>query len=146
MRAALYDFRGQVLPETFVKNERVVEITGDGGAEIDAEEAFAQVAEAIDDVLKKSASRQIEYVVASCFWHSLVGIDARGKATTPVFTWAETRPAKHVQTLRDELNETEIHNRTGARFHSSYWTAKLLWLQKEKKEIFKKSFSKRLRD
>jgi len=139
VRAALYDFRGNVLPETFVKNERVVEMTGDGGAEISAAKAFSQVIEAIDDVLKKSASRQIEYVAASCFWHSLIGVDADGKATTPVFTWAETRPAKYVQTLRDKLNEPEIHNRTGARFHSSYWTAKLLWLQKEKVEIFKRT-------
>jgi gluconokinase len=139
VRAALYDFRGQVLPETFVKNDRVVEVTDDGGAEISAEEAFSQVTEAIDDVLKKSASRRIEHVAASCFWHSLIGVDAQGKATTPVFTWAETRPAKYVQILRDKLNEPEIHNRTGARFHSSYWTAKLLWLQNERQEIFRKT-------
>lgn len=139
MRAALYDPRGRVLPETFVKNERVVEMTDDGGAEISAKEAFSQVVAAIDDVLKKSSFHQIEYVAASCFWHSLIGVDAQGEATTPVFTWAETRPAKYVQTLRDQLNEPEIHNRTGARFHSSYWTAKLLWLQKERKEIFKRT-------
>jgi gluconokinase len=139
VRAALYDPRGRVLPETFVKNERVVEMTDDGGAEISAKEAFSQVVAAIDDVLKKSSFHQIEYVAASCFWHSLIGVDAQGEATTPVFTWAETRPAKYVQTLRDQLNEPEIHNRTGARFHSSYWTAKLLWLQKERKEIFKRT-------
>ena len=141
VRAALYDFRGDVLPETMVKNERVVEITDDGGAEIDAEEAFAQVIEAIDEVLEKNNAlvEQIQYVAASCFWHSLVGVDAEGRTTTPVYTWAETRPAKHVQTLRDQLNETEIHNRTGARFHSSFWTAKLLWLREEFPDVFEKT-------
>ncbi len=124
-----------------VKNERVVEITDDGGAEIDAEEAIGQVIEAIDDVLEKNAAliERIEYVAASCFWHSLVGVDDEGRATTPVYTWAETRPAKHVQTLRDALNETEVHNRTGARFHSSFWTAKLLWLKEEHADVFEKT-------
>ena len=124
-----------------VKNERVVEITDDGGAEISAAEAIQQVVNAIDDVLAKNDAliEQIEYVAASCFWHSLVGIDDAGHATTPIYTWAETRPAKYVQSLRDKLDETEIHNRTGARFHSSYWTAKLLWLKTEHPEIFAKT-------
>ena len=141
VRAALYDSRGDVLPKTMVKNERVVEMTDDGGAEIDTEEAVGQVINAIDDVLEKNESsiEQIEYVAASCFWHSLVGMDAEGRATTPVYTWAETRPAKYVQILRAQLDESEIHNRTGARFHSSYWTAKLLWLREEFPDSFEKT-------
>ena len=141
VRSALYDHAAEVLPETMVKNERTVEITDDGGAEIDANEAFAQVEQAIDDVFEKCPAEiaDTEYIAASCFWHSLIGIDERGEPTTPVFTWAETRPADFVQKLRDDLNETEIHNRTGARFHSSFWTAKLLWLKNDKKEIFDKT-------
>jgi len=143
VRAALYDLDGNVLPETMVKNERVVEMTGDGGAELDAEEALRQVTEAIDDVLEKNEAliEKIAHVAMSCFWHSLVGIDENEnrKPTTPVFTWAETRPAKYVQVLREQLNETEIHNRTGARFHSSFWTAKLLWIKEEFPDIFEKT-------
>ncbi len=141
MRSALYDGAAEVLPETMVKNERPVEITEDGGAEIDAAEAFAQVVGAIDDVFERCPAEvaETEYVAASCFWHSLVGIDSLGEPTTPVYTWAETRPADFVQKLRDDLEEEEIHNRTGARFHSSFWTAKLLWLRNEKREIFDKT-------
>lgn len=124
-----------------VKNERGVEITDDGGAEIDANQAFAQVVAAIDDVFAKCPREieQIQFAAASCFWHSLLGIDDKGEPTTPVYTWAETRPAKYVQRLRDGLDETSIHNRTGARFHSSYWTAKLLWLHHEKPAEFEKT-------
>ncbi len=141
MRSALYNCEAEVLPEMMVKNDRAVKMTEDGGAVIGAAEAFAQVAQAIDDVLEISPPEvaEIEYVAASCFWHSLVGIDAKGDTTTPVFTWAETRPAKYVPTLRDKLDEAKIHNRTGCRFHSSYWTAKLLWLRKEREDIFKKT-------
>ncbi|CAN5583679.1 gluconokinase [soil metagenome] len=141
VRSALYNCEAEVLPEMMVKNDRAVKITEDGGAVIDAAEAFAQVVEAIDDILEISPpeAAEIGYAAASCFWHSLVGIDAKGVATTPVFTWAETRPAKYVPILRDKLDEAKIHNRTGCCFHSSYWTAKLLWLRKEHEDIFKKT-------
>jgi gluconokinase len=141
VRAALYDFRGRVLPETFVKNERTLTATDDGGAEIDALEAFAQIEKAIDDVLEKSKSvkGEIRAVAASSFWHSLVGVDVKGKPTTKVFGWADTRSREHIANLRKNLNETEVHNRTGARFHSSFWTAKLLWLRKDFPRIFEKT-------
>jgi len=138
VRAALYDERANVLPPTVVKNSRLLNTTHEGGAEIDAEEALQQVAQAIDDVLKKSKNikDEIEFVAISCFWHSLLGIDKQGRPTTKVFGWAENRAAKYVSKLREKLDETKIHNRTGARFHSSYWTAKLLWLRKDFPEDF----------
>jgi gluconokinase len=141
VRAALYDADGNVLPETMVKNERQLTATDDGGAEIDAVEAFEQVVKAIDDVLQKSETveGEIEYVAASSFWHSLVGIDEKGEPTTKVFGWADTRSRKYVSLLREKLDETETHDRTGARFHSSFWTAKLLWLHNEQKATFKKT-------
>ncbi len=141
MRSALYDLEGNVLRETFVKNERTLTATDDGGAEIDADEAFEQVANAIDEVLRKSKTNknEIVYVAASSFWHSLVGIDSKGTPTTKVFGWADTRSREHVAELRKTLNETVVHNRTGARFHSSFWPAKLLWLRKDSPKIFAKT-------
>jgi len=141
VRAALYDSSANLLPETFVKNERRLTATDDGGAEIDADEAFAQVERAIDEVLKKSKNikGEIEYVAASSFWHSLVGVDKNGKPTTKVFGWADTRSRKYVADLRKKFNETIVHNRTGARFHSSFWTAKLIWLRKDYADVFKRT-------
>ncbi len=131
VRAALYDDKGNVLPRTMVKNERSLTATDDGGAEIDADQAFDQVAAAVGDVLAKAekVKGEITHVAASCFWHSLVGIDAKGKATTKVFGWADTRSREAVAVLRKKFDENEVHNRTGARFHSSFWPAKLLWLK-----------------
>lgn len=141
VRAALYDFSGNVVKETFVQNERSLSETVDGGSEIDATRAFSQVEEIIDDCLKKAEKikGEIEYVATSAFWHSLVGVDARDKPTTKVFGWAENRPGKYVSDLRKKFDESEIHNRTGCRFHSSYWTAKLLWLKKDFPEVFAKT-------
>jgi gluconokinase len=138
VRAALYDSSAEVLPATMVKHERRLAATDDGGAEIDAAEALVQVEAAIDDVLKKSAriKGEIRYVAASSFWHSLVGVDKRGKPTTKIFGWADTRSRKYVADLRGKLDEATVHNRTGARFHSSFWTAKLLWLRNDFSKVY----------
>jgi gluconokinase len=138
VRAAVYDDTGERLPETFVKNDRVIELTEQGGAEIDAEKALVQVADAIQQVLMLAgdSAEKIEYVAMSSFWHSLVGVDSDDNAVTPVLTWADTRAKDFVGELRAHLDEREIHNRTGCRFHPSYWPAKLLWFRNEQPEIF----------
>ena len=141
VRAALYDLNGKVVPGTMVKNERTLTATDDGGAEIDAELAFRQIIETIDVALVKVSKTkgEIEYVASACFWHSLVGIDDKGKPTTKVFGWADTRSRGYSEVLRNKFEETETHNRTGARFHSSFWPAKLLWLRKEFPDVFSRT-------
>jgi gluconokinase len=137
VRAALYDSKGNMLPETLVKNERSLTSTADGGAEIDAEVALRQIIRAIDDVMEISSGveGEITHVTACAFWHSLVGIDIKGRPTTKVFGWADTRSREQTSVLRRKLDERKTHNRTGARFHSSFWPAKLLWLKKNFPEV-----------
>jgi gluconokinase len=130
VRAALYDLDANILPGTLVKNDWTLTTTDDGGSEIDGEAALKQVIATIDEVVRRRLSKtdQIEYVASCSFWHSLVGVGANGKPTTKVFSWADTRSRDHTATLKKRFDEPEVHNRTGARFHSSFWPAKLLWL------------------
>lgn len=58
-----------------------------------------------------------------------MGIDPAGKPSTPVYGWADNQSREYVATLRKKLDERETHSRTGARFHPSFWPAKLLWLK-----------------
>ncbi|MFZ1700463.1 MAG: gluconokinase [Pyrinomonadaceae bacterium] len=138
VRAALYDGSAKALPRSSVKIERTLTRTLDGGSEIDADEAFAQVVAAIDAALAKAdrLNAEIEFVAMCSFWHSLMGVDATGKPTTKVLSWADTRSREYTEVLRKRFNERETHNRTGARFHSSFWPAKLLWLKKESPDVF----------
>nr|AIA17110.1 FGGY family of carbohydrate kinases, C-terminal domain protein [uncultured bacterium] len=99
---------------------------------------MSQLTRTVDDVLKASEdiSGEITHVAAACFWHSLIGVDRDGKPTTKVLSWADNRSRDLVSVLRKKLDESEVHNRTGARFHSSFWPAKLLWLRKAQPEAF----------
>lgn len=133
VRAALYNDRGEMIPETFVKNDRSLDTTREGGFEIDADVALKQTIAAVDDVLARAANvrGEISHVASCAFWHSLVGVDREGRASTKVLGWADTRSRNCTRMLRKRFDETLIHNRTGAPFHSSFWPAKLLWLRLE---------------
>ena len=108
--------------------------------ELDPGLLLEEVLSAIDDLLAQTPTPTVvEAIAISAFWHSLVGVDSTGNPTTPLLTWADTRATSLAKSLRAEFNETEIHSRTGCRFHSSYWPAKLRWLQREQPNLVKKT-------
>lgn len=131
VRATLYDNDGNEIEGSAVKLERALRTTSEGATEIDATVAIEQVARTIDDIVARNVTNasQVEVVAFSCFWHSLVGVDQTGRAVTPVYGWADTRAVEMVEELRHSFDEQETHQRTGCRFHPSYWPAKLLWLR-----------------
>ena len=139
VRGALYDAEGNEIEGTQAGVKRTLCTTHDGGAELDAAEAVEQTARTIDAVLARSVALEarIEAVAVSCFWHSLVGLGKEGRAATPVFGWADTRAARYSEELKQRFDERRTHARTGCRFHSSYWPAKLLWLRSEQPEIYR---------
>ncbi|MGB7201203.1 MAG: gluconokinase [Pyrinomonadaceae bacterium] len=141
VRAALHDGDATVLQKTSVKIGHEFTTSNDGGSEIDSDKALDQAIAAIDAVLKKTAKMKGEIVaVASCsFWHSLVGVDAKGNHTPVVLGWADTRSRAFTEVLKKRFDETAVHNRTGAHFHSSYWPAKLLWLRSEFPDAFSRA-------
>ncbi|HEY0375815.1 MAG TPA: gluconokinase [Pyrinomonadaceae bacterium] len=140
VRGALYDGRGAEVPGTQERLVRGMKTTAGGGAELDAREAVEETARVIDAVVARSAllGARLESVAVACFWHSLVGLDERGRPLTPVLGWADTRAARHAETLKHQSDEEAAHARTGCRFHPSYWPAKLLWLGEERPEIFRR--------
>ena len=134
VRASLFDDRGA---ETMShQGRRHSESALSDLGEFDADALVDEVITTIDELLVVSDSDQIQFVAISTFWHSLVGIDATGAPTTPLLSWADTRAARIVNELRSSFDETEIHSRTGCRFHASYWPAKLLWIGSEWPERF----------
>jgi gluconokinase len=141
VRASLYDSKANAIRGAFAKVERTFTITSDGGAEIDAEKALSHVVASIDQLLEKTSKikGEITYVASCSFLHSLIGVDAKGKPTTKVFGWADTRSHEYSSVLKKRFDERVVHNRTGAHLHSSFWPAKLLWLRKDFPDVFAKT-------
>jgi gluconokinase len=138
-RAVVFDAEGREVAGTQARVEWSFTTTREGGAEVDADWLLEQTSRTLDETLARVASLnlRVEAVAVSCFWHSLVGVDAEGRALTPLYGWADTRAALEVAELRRRFDERAVHARTGCRFHASYWPAKLLWLKREKPDVWR---------
>jgi gluconokinase len=73
---------------------------------------------------RREAGVDIDAVAISCFWHSLVALDGRGRPLTPVLTW------RHLDTAADlPLDADAVHARTGCPLHPSFWPLKIAGLR-----------------
>ncbi len=133
VRALLFDRLGRAVDGTEEQCGYDLRTTPDGGAEADAESLFALLLGCIDGSLGAAVARVAEIggVGVSCFWHSLLGLDGDGNAITPIYYWADTRSVRQVDALRREIDVPAMHARTGCPLHSSFWPAKLRWVQRD---------------
>lgn len=140
VRASLFDERGREIDGATVRLQSRHFISADL-AQMDADSCFELIGETIDALFDKpiQTSLRIEFIAVSCFWHSLVGIDGKGSATTPVYSWADNQAAAAAKELITRFEEEAIHARTGCRFHPGYWPAKLLSLRNEQPQTFKRT-------
>ena len=130
LRALLFDRAGRAVADSEEQIVHRPRTTPDGGAEADAASLFNLLVRCVDGAFARAGDRATEIVAVgtTCFWHSLLGVDAAGDPTTPLLMWSDTRAAAQAAALRHELNPTATHARTGCRLHPSYWPAKLRWL------------------
>ena len=130
IRAALFDHFGEELEGACVRRPWP-EL--DDTTTFNAEERLRWIEQTIDDLfdLARPIEPAVQLISLSCFWHSIVGIAEDRGSTTPVFTWDSTEATDAAQELRTLFDETSIHDRTGCRFHPSYWPAKLRWLNQK---------------
>src|SRR5689334_16436126 len=73
----------------------------------------------------------------SCFGHSLLALDAKGKPLTPILGWRDTRSSDAAEWLRRRLDPAAVHARTGGYLHPSFWPAKLAWLAQTEPDTFR---------
>lgn len=137
VRAVVYDARGRLVEPFVVRRPYGSETTHDGGVVVDADQLVDLVGSAIDEILP-GLSHPVEAIACDTFWHSLLGVDARGTPLTPILTWADIRSAGAARELRSTLDERAIHARTGAVLYSSYLPAKLLWLSRAQPDVFRR--------
>jgi gluconokinase len=132
VRGALYDARAHRLDGTAAQEPHSLAGGADGAAEAPAEEMAVCVERVMDAVLAAAggAATGIEAVGMATLAATALGVDAEGRAVTPVYTYADSRAADDVRDLRRELDEAAVHQRTGCPLHTAYWPARLRWLRR----------------
>lgn len=138
VRALLFDARGLTVPGILARKPIHLRTSPDGASEADPAALLNDIFETIDDVLQQAGDRtpMIAGVAIDTFVSNLMGVDAEGQVVFPLSTYADTRAAAEAERLRAELDERAVHNRTGCRFHPSYWPARLRWLHRTWPERF----------
>jgi len=136
VRAALFDARGKRVPGTLAQRQNTLKTAQDGTAELDPLELLREV----KACMKEAASGwlHISGIGVSCFWHSMLGTDAKGNPLTPIYTWADSRCRTDAARLREELSEEDVHAETGCMLRSSFWPAKLRWIKRTDRSRFRK--------
>ena len=137
-RAAICDAKGERLTETTAQFKYSLVTGPDGRAELRPGDLEKAVRYVLGKTLGVWRKQPVAAIGVSCFWHSLLGLDAKGKAVTPIYTWADSRCRKEAQLLREKSGESAIHARTGCMARASFWPAKLLWLRKTEPALFRK--------
>ncbi len=130
-RALLFDRQGKAVPESETQLPYDVLATPDGGVELDPALVLQRTLACVDGALvaARTAGITISLVAVSCFWHSLLGLDERGRPVTPIYMWGDTRSRFAANVIRGEIDVEQYRQECGVTIHSSYWPAKLRWLR-----------------
>jgi gluconokinase len=132
LRALLFDARGMRVPGVEAREGVHLRTTPPGASEADPDALLEALFRAIDAALVQAGdrARDIAGVAVDTFVSNILGVDEAGRAVVPLTTYADTRAAGEAEALRKEFDEAQVHNRTGCRFHPSYWPARLRWLHR----------------
>jgi gluconokinase len=109
-----------------------IRTTPDGGAEMDPDEMAGLAVDCLDELHRQiqNAGVPVAAVAFSAFWHSFCGVGEAGRPTLPILHLLDTRSAGETPRVPN------THANTGCVPHSSYWPAKLLWLERNRAAEF----------
>ena len=104
----------------------------------DPDEILEAVIMSVNKIMNHStvSKEEIDLLSFSAAMHSLIAVDEKGKPLTPSITWADQRSEPYAKKLK-ETNGQSIYEKTGTPIHPMSPLTKLMWLKKEKPEVFK---------
>jgi gluconokinase len=135
-RGGLYDAAGRPVHGVRHKIPHRFTSAADGTSEIDPDLVVNEISQLITAVTSCRPGVRVAGVALDTFASSLIGVDAAGTALTPCYTYADSRCAPQLAQLRAELDEGAVHDRTGARLHTSYLPARVRWLRESAADVF----------
>lgn len=140
VRTVVFDGLGRAVQGLEARRPHKIEVRRGGICETAPDPLLRLVWDCIDETLAKASplTDELKAVALCTFVGNLMGADENGRALTPLITYADTRSDDEAQWLRSKLDEAAVHDRTGCRFHPSYWPALLLWFARKKPGPFAK--------
>lgn len=139
-RAALYDASGREVGTRHHKVVHTFTTAADGTSTIDADQVVEELRTAIAAVLE-GWSEPVAAIGIDTFASSLIAVGADGAPLSACITYADTRCSQDVRRLAAEIDVDAMHQRTGARLHTSYLAPRLAWLARTEPELVARTAS-----
>ena len=139
-RALLWDENAEEVKEARVQISYHMDTDYSGGVSITMERLQGIIEEVLDKAHAYLIAHRIEVAAVgiTSFWHSCVGVAPDHlSAVTPLYSWADTRPAPYALELAKLYDTESMHQRTGCMPHPSYYPARLLWLRDTQPDLFR---------
>jgi gluconokinase len=135
VRCSLWRADGSPVPGTQAQCQTRFNGLGQSSAEEIRQAAETTLDACLQKYRKLDNPGEIVGVGWASFAMSWLGVDSKGEAVTPVFTYADTRSGGQARRLRDQLRAQDqlgqTYLRTGTPIHSAYAPAQLLYLAEE---------------
>jgi gluconokinase len=110
-----------------------------GYSELDPEIIWQAFVNCIKEIVEKI--QQVPLTVSfSSAMHSLLVMNNKNIAITPLVTWADTRSEKIAESIRKSADAEKIYTATGTPIHSMSPLCKIIWLKENEPQIFKDAF------
>ena len=141
VRAQLYDRQGHQVEGVVGHEPCQLHTTSEGAVEEHPDEMLGRIERCLDEALQKAGplASDIGAVASDTLASTILAVDKAGKPITPLITYADTRNAADSVALRRQLDEREVHERTGCMLRSSYWPARLAWFRRTQPEIWREA-------
>ncbi|MEO5649498.1 MAG: gluconokinase [Ginsengibacter sp.] len=110
-----------------------------GYSEQDPEIIWQAFVNCIKEIVRKNKRLPITVSLSSCM-HSLIVINKKNEAITPLLTWADTRSETIAEDIRNSEEAEDIYKATGTPIHSMSPLCKIKWLKENEKKIFASAF------
>lgn len=125
LRTLLFDDDARLIADSIRSRKHDFYTDGQGRAVAEAGALQAQVEACVDAVLRHPAADSIRAVGMASFVGNWLGLDADGRACTPVFTYADTLSRSEIPRLLDQLNgdASAYHQAVGCMLHPAYLPA-----------------------
>lgn len=132
VKTVIFDALGRSIAGSIARRAVQIITLPDGTAIVEADPLVKSVFECMDETMEsgKDYPHQIAGVASCTFVSNILGVTPDNNAATPVFTYADTRPADDALWLKSNYPEETFHQRTGCIFHPSYLPARFTWLKR----------------
>ncbi|RCX19980.1 xylulokinase [Anaerobacterium chartisolvens] len=139
-KSIIFNPEGGIVSQAYIEYSLIY--TPEGYIEQDADLWWRLAKEAIKEAILKSgiAPGEITALSVSSQGIAFVPVDESGNTLGNAISWLDTRAGGETCQIRDIFGEREIFERTGKRLNQAYSLPKMMWLKKNRPDIYKKAW------